>query len=290
METDRLYELLYPELSKDSEDLKHDRDINDILNIFRELKRIKETIYCKTEDIQSTLNYVIEENKPVVVVFFSDWHLGSIWTNYSNIVDVWIKTMEHSEVYVVFAGDIVDNFENLLFFQTVNSQIITPEKQKEILIKMFKILAYKKRLLVAVLGNHERYIKDFDEMLQSVPIAVNRIYFKIRVFLQEYKIAVVHKSKFSSNSYPIHSAFRELMMTYPGADIVVTAHTHVPGLCVCYYPQGEKILVKTGTFKNGLYENSFPEGLSPCVILYPVEKKVVPFMRLKDAIKTIKQF
>lgn len=242
----------------------------------------------------------IDELKHIMIMFAADLHFGSIYTNYSKIIEFYKFILEKDNVYVIINGDIIDNFDlpsTKHLIAGINSQIITPELQRDLFLKFLNALIQKKKLLACVLGNHEAFSHQYPyfKLIQNVPVSSNRMLLNIKLSLQEYKIALVHKSRFNSILNPLHANLRELTTMYPDADIIVTSHTHLPALSVIPYPKSgkyaERILIKTGTFKIDPYTTSFfshPPDLEltiPCVVLSPIERKITPFLNYYDAYK-----
>jgi hypothetical protein len=111
----------------------------------------------------------------------------------------------------------------------------------------------------------------------------------------EYEMLLFHKSRFRSFLTPTHGARRELMLSLPSADIVAGGHDHQPGLEVFWYnmlkDSHPTILVKVGTYSDSVYgwryfhNGGFP--INPAVVLYPKQRKMLPFVSPMDAIEFV---
>jgi predicted phosphodiesterase len=231
-------------------------------------------------------------NKKSAILFLSDVHLGSIYTDYAAIRDMWQWILTTENLYVVIVGDFIDNFAApvpKLLLAGAESQLISPEVQRQLYKTYLLALQERGKILGAVLGNHEGFAALdlwFDGQLKF-PVETNRLYLWVTVGGQEYKIALVHRSRFNSIINPSHSSLRELHLNYPDADVVVTSHTHSPSVTKLLYPRDgqllERILLKTGTLKNDPHSSQFfspsgigdTDGVMPCVILHPHKRRML---------------
>lgn len=270
--------------------------IDSFISYLEEISDTKEKLYS---DYQSSHCFSIEitEYKHVMIMFVADLHIGSIYTNYQKVIEFWKFILEKDNVYVILNGDLIDNFDLPLtrYISGINSQVITPELQRELFLKFLNALIAKKKLLACVLGNHEAFSPQFPyfKLIQNIPVSPNRMLLNLKVSFQRYKIALVHKSRFNSILNPLHSNWRELTTMYPDADIIVTSHTHLPAFSVIPYPDNgkyiERVLIKTGTLKIDPYTTSFfshPPDLNlaiPSVVLSPIGREITPFLNYRDA-------
>ncbi len=246
--------------------------------------------------------------KPCLVIFSSDIHFGSIYTNYKKLAEIWQAVVDTEGVYLVVNGDFIDNFEvpvPKLLLAGINSQLISPQRQRHFYEQYLKALISRNKILAMVLGNHEEFssIDLFKEVSQKVPVAPNRIELTLS-FENGFEVvmALIHKSRFNSFLNPTHSSLRELHLNHPYADIIVTSHTHLPSLMLYPYPkykQGltERILIKTGSLKDldpYTFKYFNPHRVShissPAVIIDPQRKKLLPFSRFEDALEVFSLF
>lgn len=244
--------------------------------------------------------------RPCLVIFSSDVHFGSIYTNYKKLAEIWQAVVDTEGVYLVVNGDFIDNFEvpvPKLLLAGINSQLISPQRQRYFYEQYLKALIEKGKLLGMVLGNHEEFssVELFKEVSQKVPVAPNRIELTLS-FENGFEVvmALIHKSRFNSFLNPTHSSLRELYLNHPYADIIVTSHTHLPSLMLYPYPkhrQGltERVLIKTGSLKDlEPYTHKYfnPHRVShistPAVIIDPQKKRLLPFSRFEDALEVFK--
>lgn len=246
----------------------------------------------------------IESNKPIVVIFSSDVHFGSIYTDLSKLRSILEFVFDHPSVYLAVNGDYIDNFElpvPKLLLAGINSQIIPPAKQRMWYEALIDELSEKRKLVGVTVGNHDEfYSNDFIRIIMSKNISVsqNRMLLNLKIGNIAYQIGMVHKSRFNSIINPAHSSLRELQLNFPTADVIVTSHTHLPAMAILPYPNGEKIteriLIKTGTLKNQdpytfKFFNPYPVShiSTPAVVFYPNERRMIPFFKFEDAISYI---
>lgn len=271
--------------------------IEEFTSIVEEALSVQESLYSSYQPCH-IFNIEINDCKHILVLFVSDIHLGSIYTDYSKVLKFWNFILQKENIYLILNGDFIDNFDvpsTKHLIAGVNSQLLTPELQRELLIKFISALVAKKKLLACVLGNHESFSHQYPyfRIIQNVPLSSNRMLLNLKVAYQTYKIALIHKSRFNSILNPLHSSYRELTTLYPDADIVVTSHTHLPAFSVLPYPANgkylERVLIKTGTLKVDSYTTSNfahpspTESAIPCVVLNPLARKITPFMNYEDA-------
>lgn len=271
--------------------------INEFMETVEEINELKESLYSDYQP-NHIFRVEIDDFKHIMILFASDLHFGSIFTEYSHILKLWNFILKKDNVYLCVNGDFIDNFDLASvkhLISGINSQIITPELQRDLFVKFISALTIRNKLIACVLGNHELFSHQFPyfKMLQNIPVASNRMMLNLKLCCQSYKIAMIHKSRFNSIFNPLHSNYRELTVMYPDADIVVTSHTHLPAMSILPYPNNgrylERILLKTGTLKVDYYTTSnfsHPPILNssiPCVVLNPIQRKMIPFLNYEDA-------
>jgi predicted phosphodiesterase len=237
-----------------------------------------------------------------MIIFSSDVHFGSIYTDYQKLLKIWKTVLERDHIYLAVVGDFIDNFElpvPRLLQSIVNTQIITPALQRDYYVKFLNALIERNKLIACVLGNHENFTPSYPyvQLLRekNIPLAKNRLYLRLKINEQEYRIAFIHRSRFNSHLNPVHSSIMELRSLYPDADIVVTSHTHLPGMMVFPYPRDgrytERILIRTGSLKADPFqmERYSPYSVSqistPAIIFAPRSKKMIPFFSFENALE-----
>jgi len=248
----------------------------------------------------------IATNDPVVLVFTGDWHLGAGRTNYEAWLEDITMLMQTDGVYMIDVGDDRENIRRFKTLSAVFAQVLTPSEQAVLIRGIVNELTERGKLLAKVGGNHDIEFDEragFAELTQAyvyekmkAPLFQNRGLVHLTVGDALYKILVFHKSRFRSFLTPTHGARRELMLAYPGADIVAGGHDHQPGIEVFWYNMMADnlptLLLKVGTYSDGIYgrryfhNGGFP--VNPSVVLYPQERKMLPFADPRDAIAYVR--
>ena len=278
---------------------------------WREWLRAAQTtqdLHHKASSKQDIATIKINTTNPVIVVFSADWHLGSISCDYAQFlknVDFMINT---DDVYLGVVGDTIDNFYQFNNAHAILSQVIPPAKQRKLLGEIFHALMEKNKLLFVGYGNHEtrdeKWLGDnlVARMVEDkVPFLSGKGIIKLYIGDQLYTILVMHKTGSNSKINTLYGAKMEYSRYFPG-DLVITAHTHVPAIESYYHYGaagrvglpfgGESWLVKTGTYNtsDGFSTRFYDHGVvcDPTLVLFPRERKMVPFMAATDAVSFVK--
>jgi predicted phosphodiesterase len=246
------------------------------------------------------------KERRIALVFSSDWHLGSVSTNYDAFMRNIEFLLDTPNLYMVVVGDTIDNFLQFPDKSARLHQIINPMYQKKMLKSIIDELISRKKIIATGWGDHD---SRFEEKLNGSDVIKtltnNRIpYFpgkgvlKLKIGSQQYTCAVTHKSRFNSYMNETHSSSQEYRTFIP-ADICVTGHTHSPAYSVCHRLQvareagmgcgGQVILIRTGTYKSDdlfsiRYWNAGVIG-TPTVVMYGDEWKLIPFSTAELAVE-----
>ena len=180
---------------------------------------------------------VIETDSPIALSFSADWHLGSGTTDHVT----WRRDVDYllmtPGLYYAILGDEMENIRAFRTLQAVIAQVLPVDLQREVLQAVVLELVAQGKLLFTVWGNHG---EGFDERLlgesllnelrrkQGVPHVGGIGLVRLTVGRQTYTILVTHKAKYRSSFNALHAAKRLYQMVFP-ADLVVTAHDHLPG-------------------------------------------------------------
>lgn len=283
----------------------NEKQIAEVLSFMQALQEFTEEYTPEPVVYRPEVSHNLPEDRPALLVFSSDVHFGSIYTDYQKLSEIWNAVMTTDDVYLIINGDFIDNFETpvpKLLLAGINSQLIPPSRQRYFYEKYLDTLSSQGKILAMVFGNHEEFsnLELFRNISLKVPVSANRMELNLNFGNYEVCIALIHKSRFNSYLNPTHSSQRELMLNHPYADIVCTSHTHLPSLMVYPYPKkGEgltpRILIKTGTLKNSdsyTFKYFNPHQVShistPAVLILPQEKKLIPFMNFEDGLRILK--
>lgn len=274
----------------------------------RILKHCKEgrKIANKADWTQDTCKVHIPIDKPIAVALTADWHFGSLGVDY----DSWEKDikffLDTDRLYEIAVGDLINNFIRFPTVQPILDQVIQPQHQKLFLEAVFLELVNLGKIIACAAGNHDI---EFDKRIigtsqiqeyisRLVPFSKGKGFVQLTVGDERYTILLMHKERFHSYRNALHGTKREYEITYP-ADIVVTAHTHVPAFEMYHHydlPRslgmgfgGETYLVKTGTYLvDDEYSKRFwGAGIigTPTVVLFPDHHEMVMFSNAERAVQ-----
>lgn len=250
--------------------------------------------------IKSTADISLPEPSfaPIAILCLGDMHLGSQDVNYAAVRSAIKFLRDNRHAYCIINGDMLDNFDAMSGKLTrvgVESQLLPPSEQREVCRNFIE--EFKDKILAVVVGNHEEF-SSLDTFLHAsssnrIPIGLNRIVINFETGGYRLKIVAVHKARFNSSQNPVHASTKELQNHYPGADVIITSHTHTPAVQSRVYPLDDQlrkvILLQTGTFKDldplsRKYYNPFEvsrfavQGL----VMIPDRKLCVPFYSLEE--------
>jgi hypothetical protein len=209
-----------------------------------------------------------------------------------------MKIAKTEGAFVYIGGDGCDNFiqPSKISFEMLNQQGII--RQQGLFIRTLEKLQNK--VVAMGTGNHswEQQLTGIDrvsEVAKRLKIVYTDVggLLKLKVGKVEYNIFRTHKYKSTSTVNLVHACKQCWRMGEYDADIIVIEHRHAAAFEPFYGHKELKIGIRTGTYKiydnyaraNGFY------GLkveNPTVILYPNEKKMIPFLDMFDAFEYLK--
>ena len=239
------------------------------------------------------------KSHPIAVIYSSDWHLGSVAVDHEAFRQHYDFVLNNPYFKLITVGDLSDSFYRFKTMEAIFGQIIPPGRQNQLLAGVLNELTKRKKLLLAVWGNHdEEHEKALTGSSTVADMFAKRVpYFRGQGIAElvicnddngsevKYTNSVTHKSRFKSFINPFHENIRNYQLFFPG-DVIVTAHTHAPFLATYYhYTDAERIgmgfggcsyLIKTGTFKTDdtYSQRYFKQGIIglPTVVYYPDER------------------
>jgi hypothetical protein len=249
-----------------------------------------------TQIKQTNLSLEIKDNKPIGIAFWSDWHVGSKGTDHLQ----WKKdvdTISHlNGFYYLGNGDYINLAINDKNQGEHFDELLKPEQQ--ILLANWAFEKTKKQALGLVRGCHPDRIytstgTDIIDEFCNIADCANLWHgaeIKLQIGDIEYIVRIRHKGP---NESPINTtnAQRKQLETHGEADIVALAHLHYPD--VEQRPimgRNDVVLLRSGTYKIG---DEFGQKLNgykgtygiPIVVLYPKEKRLVPFKDFDMGVK-----
>ena len=249
-------------------------------------------------------------DSPIVVVFSADWHLGSVSADYLMFLKNIDFILNTPNVFIGVVGDTIDNFHQFKNVHAILQQVFPPSRQRKLLGEIFSEMVNKKKLLFVGYGNHEARDEKWigDNLVarlveDDIPYFSGKGIVKLNVGDQLYTILAMHKTGRNSKINALYGAKQEYLNYFP-ADIVVTGHHHIPAIeSYMHFGAAQRAgipvggmtwLIKTGTYNvdDGFSKRYYDAGMvcDPSVVLFPREKKIVPFMSASDAVMFINSF
>lgn len=276
-------------------------------------QRCRDEIGASTSQTEATVE--IREDGPIAVCFSSDWHLGSLATDYDAFERHWDYVINTPNLFIGTVGDEVDN-SYAFKVASANVQAMSPKLQAKVLRDILADFVDNRKLLFTCWGNHDvmRHEKDIGFSPLAEIKGAHVPYFNGQGFLTlrlgkvnpvEYLIHMTHFSRFSSVLNALHSHKRQQDWVAPNADVIVTAHVHNPALSlVCPFPFAHSVealarnlplksaYIRTGAFKGAdtYSKRFFGPGIigAPTVVFHRDKKDIVPFWTANDAVAYMK--
>jgi len=250
----------------------------------------------------------IVTNKPIAIAFTSDWHLGDKGTDYRALLRHFDLFLSVPNLFIGLLGDYGNFFVKSKMKSAMLSQLFGPQEQFDVLEGMFKEIGHK--VLFRTTGNHDDFLKDetgidiaarFFEGCSHAPYLREGGGVNVKVGCDDefatYRIYVKHKYRFHSSLNPTNSHKRMHDLESP-FDIGVLGHRHIPEVLHTDRWSGavkkEMICLLTGTYKvDDTWARAEGFGQSsnigcPTVILFPKEKRMIPFKYVEDAVMVLK--
>ena len=243
----------------------------------------------------------LDVDQPIGVGFIADTHIGAVSTPLDVVRSRFELMREQPWLYLVGAGDTIDNYLPSRHPQGMFNTMFPPELQKELVLNIY--MKMEGRWLALVQGCHEEFSHmaddfDFTKYLASAVGAVNLGFggqINLHVGKQLYQIAVRHKYKFNSSFNYTHTCKRLREREYPNADIVCVAHHHQATIEQMPHADKDRIYIRPGSMKG---VDRYARGLGytdtgsqiPTVILWPDKRKMLSFLNLEDAIEVVKEW
>lgn len=255
----------------------------------------------RSEKAQDFAKVNINSNLPVGIVLTSDWHMGGKGTDY----ETWLRHMElvrnEPQAFMIPLSNTIDNF---IFPSGMFDQMEHPSLQQEIVKNFAKEFQGK---FLAIVGSrcHEGWTKQktdvevnllmFEDVLQrGVPWMPTGGVLELTLNSDvKYTFGLIHKSRNNSSLNKTNANRRMREQRWP-VDITAIAHHHVKEISHGNQYEGpferEVLDIRTGAYK---IKDAYGEGEgfgqgdigSPMVVIFPGEKKFIPFYSLEDGIR-----
>jgi hypothetical protein len=239
----------------------------------------------------------IETDRPVGIVFMSDFHLGNAGTDTQRLREdvALINTCDRLRVYV--GGDGIDNFIiPALASAHRDGSLVTLEMQYLLFRSVIRRLM--PNLLAVGTGNHDAWTKKMAGIeamlyaLRDIPVLHTRedTYLNLRVGNQQYTIFRKHRPPRSTQLNEGHGVQHQFRFGERPFDVGVMEHHHVPHISTFFGHGQLRWAIRTGSYKvrdSFAREFGFYNGQpgTPVIVLFPYRKTIVPFMNIADAIE-----
>lgn len=240
----------------------------------------------------------LDVDHPIAVAFMSDWHIGSSGVDYAALNADIATIQAHPYVYAAIGGDPVDNFILEKLMSASRSQISGDIAEQWAIFRHYVEQVLDSLLWVSS-GNHDAWTQKVAG-IDGVPTALAGIpvcytgeggIVALTVGQTTYRIYRKHRPvRRASNKNLTHFVKEMLRDGAPMEfDIGVSEHLHQADLEHFSYRQLDRVAIACGSYKRvdphaadlGFHDGGY--GV-PTVVLYPGERRIVPFLRLADAL------
>lgn len=270
----------------------------DVAEYYEMLKKVNAAA-MKLESKQTHTSISIDDDKPIAISFWGDWHLGAKGIDYEQH-DKDTELIANTEgLYWVGMGDYKDNASPLVHAGSTHESIAPTDMQDKII--EFKFKQASANNLANCRGCHDDWDKrnankDFIQNLCDITGAVN-LWHGGKIFLEvgniEYKIAARHKYK-NESSLNTTNAQRNFINDYGHCDIVCFGHKHIFETHDTQRMGEQTIYLRSGSYKR---YDEFGQKLAgyvgiygvPTVILYPDHKEMIVVKDLRRAVDILKK-
>jgi hypothetical protein len=277
------------------EDIKKygETDIEHFFDCMIDLQEAQQALDTRQVDATITL----EDDKPVGVAFWADWHIGAVGVDYHAFKRDTETILATDGLYTVGLGDYRDNFIQGAPSGGMFEAITQPGMQDEVVRWHMRKTAGKWLALVDGCHDHwtvERTGKDFLATLAEDAQALNLWHggtLTLNLGDQSYRGHVRHKYPGESKYNPLNPA-RNMMEEYGQVDFAALAHRHKPALAR-YYKAGKRmLLIRPGGYKVGDDFGQRAGGYAgiptvAVIILWPNEHRVEGYMDLRAGVEAL---
>jgi len=228
----------------------------------------------------------------------SDFHLGSIGTNYESFMKFTDLFLEIPYLYGSLIGDETDNFVSFKNQLAVLQQIMSPEEQ-DIFLESW-LAEVMDKMLFASWGNHGAFEERVSGKNAGKTLLNRRmIYFNgigvctLKLNDQVYKMVATHKTPQHSTMNLTHGLKQLARKEISDADIYIEGHYHIPAMEVAFERGMYQIFMVLGTLKqNDGYAKRgfsyFTADKDGAIVIDATQHRMIPFPCLDDALEYAK--
>ena len=258
-----------------------DEDLANYATRMQELQRAAEAI--NTRQVKATIH--INDDKPIGIVYWGDWHIGAIGTDYTLFEEDLHKVRDTDGLYFIGAGDYIDNYITGTPKGGNFEALIPPAMQDQVV--QYYMRQVNEKCLALVKGCHDAWLKkqadqDLMEKLCEITNSVNLWHggeLTTIVGGQPYLWRCRHRYKYQS-SLNLANAMRRINEIQGPCDIAAEAHLHNAFVHERHMMGDYRLMLRTGSYK---VWDEYGQQLAgykgkpsvPMVILYPGKRKML---------------
>lgn len=229
--------------------------------------------------------------KPVLLLPFSDQHIGSRGTTYKEFRTITDEIVSTPDLYVALLGDMTEFAIKLRSVAEICAQIFGPDKQIQFLEDWFNEIKHK--VAFCTWENHEAERSEKQAGFSFVKHLIGKeaIYFDgighadVTVGKETYAIAATHKFRGYSYMNACHAGARYMRFQGVDREIAMMGDIHTPAFAHYYDGPKERLSLVAGTLNiNSLYANRyfsiFTQPHYPCIELAHDKHEFTPFKNL----------
>ena len=210
-------------------------------------------LYRRASQSQKFATVEIPAKRPIVVLPFSDQHIGGRGVDYAEFVRLTDFIIDTPNLYVILHGDEAEFAIKLRSVAEVCAQIFEPTKQNQFIDQWFDEIKHK--VICATWCNHvqEREEKQSGVSSKKLAFAPKTVYFDgighldLRVGSELYKIAVSHKFRGYSYQNPCHAGMRYMRFEGSDREIAIMGDIHQPSFIVYADGNMDRLSLVSGT-------------------------------------------
>jgi predicted phosphodiesterase len=272
-----------------------ERDVGELLKTLIESQKKLQDF----DDRQTEVSIEIDDDKPIGIVFSGDQHIGSLYTDHEQMIKDYEVIKNIDGLYVILMGDLRDNYITRSHAGGSFEQAFTANNQAIVAEHVIEEYLSEKTLVV-LKGNHDAWsVKETGEdFIQYLARKIGKPFLwyggeiKINLNGANYLIHAHHTHRNHSSLNTTNSQRNLFNNTH--ADVIALGHLHFNEV---HNKSGGKnkdtIWIRSGSYKIQDDYGQYLGGLKgdsrlPMVILYPKEKKLLPFRDMYDGIDYLK--
>lgn len=232
----------------------------------------------------------IASDKPVPVLFISDWHVGSWGVSYRRVAEM-TQTIKDLGLRVAVLGDMLQMSVKLRNVLEVSDNLLPPALQMRFLESWLEDLA--PHILWATWDNHSVMREEqavgfsrYAELFKDKTIYHSGIgHIDLTVGRETYKIASAHRFRGNSIHNPTHGQSRYLRMEGVDREVAVAGDSHRPATASYFDGPLQRFAINCGTLQTDSgyakrFFSLYTHDAFPVLVFWPDAHRIVPFWTL----------